>query len=234
MALKLKASYDQETLAIISGIVTLISILPSNLALFARPSKGQFLASLLNTSLAFFLFSYQVHEKSILLVAIPALMNLKAFKGQRYSDFAITWFAIVTTFSMWPLLQKDGLALAFLALQVIFITTCHYSALFEFNHDNDDGKKRSSPKPLSQTELCKASILDWLVWTLFNFSLVGFATMALASVYVLPPPNYPHIWPLMISVMSAGHFMGFLAYFNFCQYKLFSALGAPSEEKKKN
>jgi alpha-1,3-glucosyltransferase len=137
VALKLKANYDQDKLALTSAALTLIAVLPCNLALFWRPSKVQFVATLLNTALAFFLFSYQVHEKSILLVAFPALMCLcgGVFKG-RYSQLILTWFLGMSTFSMFPLLQKDGLCLAFLALQVIFVTMCHYWGFFEFVENN--------------------------------------------------------------------------------------------------
>ena len=76
VALKLKDKYDQDTLALGSLAVTVLTVLPSNILLLARPSKANFLGTLLTTSLAFFLFSYQVHEKSILLAAFPALMNL--------------------------------------------------------------------------------------------------------------------------------------------------------------
>ena len=59
-----------------STVLTLLSAMPVNVLLFLRPSKSNFISALLNTSLAFFLFSYQVHEKSILLVAFPAFMAL--------------------------------------------------------------------------------------------------------------------------------------------------------------
>jgi len=76
---KLKA-INQDTLVLISSLVTLLTALPSNLALFWLPSKDQFILALFNTSMSFFLFSYHVHEKSILLVAFPALMA-SAFGG---------------------------------------------------------------------------------------------------------------------------------------------------------
>ena len=62
---------------------------------------------------------------------------------------------------------------------------------------------------------------DWLIWTLFNFSLVGFLAIISASVYVEPPAKLPDLWTLMISVYSAGHFLGFLPYFLNCQYQLY-------------
>ena len=230
---KLKA-INQDTLVLISALVTLLTALPSNLALFWRPSKDQFILALFNTSMSFFLFSYHVHEKSILLVAFPALMAYKAIQGHRYSNFTLTWFLIVSTFSMWPLLLKDGLALATLALQGIFVTFAHYIGLLDFGAKNEGttNLKRTSPKPLTNKDLIKGHVQDWTLWTLFNLSVIGYGTMMLASVYLLPPAKYPDLWPLMISVYSAGHFVVFWMYFLYCQFKAFQSI--VTHEKKTN
>jgi len=68
-----------------------------------------------NTSLSFFLFSFQVHEKSILLVTLP--INLLLW---RHPGF-VAWFNIVATFSMYPLLIKDGLVLATWAMVTLYL-----------------------------------------------------------------------------------------------------------------
>ena len=60
---------------------------------------------------------------------------------------------------MWPLLQKDGLYLAFLALQVISGTFCHYYGFFELGEivTASSKKIRASPKPMSNTDLMKTT-----------------------------------------------------------------------------
>ena len=204
---------------------------------FWNPNSTQFISALLNTSLAFFLFSYQVHEKSILLVAIPAIMAVKIFKG-RYSQFITFWLLIVTTFSMWPLLQKDGLQIAFLALQTIFIVMSHYFGLCEFELTDSRIEKlnfkRSSPKPITQKDINQAFWCDWFIWTLFNFSLVGYLVLIFGSICIQPPSQWPHIWPLLISVFSAVHFVLFWLSFNYCQWKmLFKKPIIVTEDKKK-
>lgn len=65
-------------------------------------------------SMAFFLASYQVHEKSILLPALPI-----AALAHRLPLLS-TWFAIVSTWSMWPLLFKDGLLVQAAALTMMY------------------------------------------------------------------------------------------------------------------
>ena len=230
---KLKTIFDQEKLALISAIVTLVGVLPSNLILFMNPTKNQFVCSLLNTALGFFLFSYQVHEKSILIVALPALMAIRIF-NRRYVDLVLLWFLIVTSFSMWPLLVKDGLTLAFVALQTIFVVICHYIGLFEFDLTENDSMKRSSPKPLTQKDMNKTFWCDWFIWTLFNFSIIGYLVLSFASLNFKPPSKWPHLWPLLISVFSAVHFVFFWIYFNYCQLQSFmNPIPSISDEKKK-
>lgn len=236
VVLKLKDNYSSDQLALLSALVTLALVLPSNLALFWRPSKDQFIYALLNTSLIFFLCSYQVHEKSILLVAFPALMTLKVIDPRlegRFHKLILSWFLLSTTFSMWPLLQKDDLCLAFLALQGIYITFCHYVKFFDVNQSLTSNKKRSSPKPMTSNDLVKATCQDWLIWTLFNLSMIGYVVFCFASLYLMPPVKYPHLWPLLISVYSAGHFVAFWVYFSCCQYKTFVNEFVSSDKKTK-
>lgn len=78
-----------------------------------------FLLSLVNTSLVFYMFSFQVHEKSILLAGVPVAMLLGMPSAS--SPLAVVWFLAVSVFSMFPLLLKDGLALPTFALAGIFI-----------------------------------------------------------------------------------------------------------------
>ena len=68
--IKLKEKFSIETLSKISLIVTALLNLPSGLDLLFRPSRQRFMLSLVNSSLIFFLFSFQVHEKSILLATM--------------------------------------------------------------------------------------------------------------------------------------------------------------------
>ena len=78
--------------------------------------------ALFTSAMAFFLFSFQVHEKSILL----PLMPLTALLGGREAGFGrLDWeWAVllnnVGVFSMWPLLAKDGLGLEYAVLTILW------------------------------------------------------------------------------------------------------------------
>ncbi|UZJ56834.1 hypothetical protein CBS101457_006154 [Exobasidium rhododendri] len=82
--------------------------------------------ALLSTSLAFFLFGFQTHEKSILLPLLPITLLITT-KGDEYGGGAgkIDWeWAVLTNnlavFSIWPLLQRDGLSLQYVTLILLW------------------------------------------------------------------------------------------------------------------
>ncbi|KAH9049839.1 glucosyltransferase [Lactarius hengduanensis] len=78
------------------------------------------LLALLNSSMSFFLFSFQVHEKTILLPLLP-LTLLLSIAPHDSTTFKLGVLANnVGVFSMWPLLQKDGLATQYIALTLLW------------------------------------------------------------------------------------------------------------------
>ncbi|KAJ8306126.1 hypothetical protein KUTeg_016671 [Tegillarca granosa] len=71
---------------------TLLFLLPSSIDLLIRPNAEKFKLSLINSSLVFFLFSFQVHEKSIIIVALVVCLQILE------RPFWCVWFSIISTF----------------------------------------------------------------------------------------------------------------------------------------
>lgn len=92
---------DSSIMMKLSLLTVLITSLPSLIVLFLAPTSRFLRVSLLIVSLNFFLFSYQVHEKSILLAAIPALLLIQ--------ELPVTVFSFLTTAScsLFSLCIKD-------------------------------------------------------------------------------------------------------------------------------
>ncbi|KAL5016302.1 hypothetical protein ScPMuIL_005891 [Solemya velum] len=67
---KLKQIFTVDSLILICLSSTLVGLLPLSLDLLIKPSFGKFKIALVNSSLIFFLLSFQVHEKSILIAAL--------------------------------------------------------------------------------------------------------------------------------------------------------------------
>ncbi|KAG6443079.1 dolichyl pyrophosphate Man9GlcNAc2 alpha-1,3-glucosyltransferase [Manduca sexta] len=213
--IKIKSVFTNEEMVRVCLVTTSLAVLPSCLDLFMRINKKKFLLSVINVSLAFFLFSFQVHEKTILLVAIPVAAHLPQ------DPFMCFWFLLVSNFSMLPLFIKDGLIIPYIATNVIYISFYSIclklaqptSSTFSFFNANRVYKVVFP----SKTE---NSVLLNLLSANFFFSVVCMIWLAFAAVYIEPPAKYPDLFPLLISVYSCSHFLLFFLYFNYQQLSL--------------
>ncbi|XP_064406789.1 dolichyl pyrophosphate Man9GlcNAc2 alpha-1,3-glucosyltransferase-like [Halichondria panicea] len=185
---KVRQKISQGTLVFVSGGLTLMAALPSSLYLLWYPRAYNFLLALVTSSLSFFLFSFQVHEKSILLACLP--MSLLT----AHHPFLATTFQLTAAFSMYPLLTQDQLCLAVWAL------CCLYSLLSVLFLD-----RTNTEMPLMESK----------VKVLVLFLLSTLLTLCTLSHLLRPPPSLPHIFPLLISVVSFIQFLGYLIYFSY-------------------
>jgi alpha-1,3-glucosyltransferase len=212
--LKLKTNLSHDTLAKLCLSITFLFSLPSNLHLFFHPSNTTFLLSLCNTSLIFFLFSFQVHEKSILLAAIPVILTQNLSSLPSHSKLVSVWFLSISTFSMLPLLIKDGLLLPTISLSILYLTASYQFHFFSpiLPSNKPISCRATSPTPLSSSPL--EHILNLLCAT----SLIGCALITLLTVTLPPPARYPYLWPLISSAYSAFHFIFFTLYYHQLQF----------------
>ncbi|KAG0501203.1 hypothetical protein HPP92_001275 [Vanilla planifolia] len=94
---------------------TIFAFLPSCYQQIKAPSDHSFIHAMLNSSFAFYLFSYQVHEKSILLPLLPA--NMLA----QQEPFLYRQLVYCGLLSLFPLLFRDGLILQYIVLLALFV-----------------------------------------------------------------------------------------------------------------
>ncbi|KRF78177.1 uncharacterized protein Dvir_GJ15406, isoform B [Drosophila virilis] len=182
---KLKKHIVNHEMALICIGTTLLAVLPTNVQLFCRRSKYTFILTLFNTAAAFFLFSFQVHEKSILLILLPSICLFAWWPNE------MLWFLKMSVFSMTPLLKKDNLVVPTLALMIIFqlIFMCSY---FETNQNIMIRK-------------------NW-IGLIIKISEILMISILFASLIIEPPARYPDIWPLIISIISCAHIFMFLVW----------------------
>ncbi|CAD5212499.1 unnamed protein product [Bursaphelenchus okinawaensis] len=93
--------YSQHSMAIASAAATLVVSVPALLVLLLRPTERMFKLALVYVSLVFFLFSAQVHEKTILFVALPILFHL-----QQYPVVTMD-FLSAAAHSLYPLIHQE-------------------------------------------------------------------------------------------------------------------------------
>lgn len=193
--IKLKNLYANEYLLKISLLATILSNLPTGIHLLWKPTTRNFKYSLVNSSLAFFLFSFQVHEKTILIPMLPILMLYKEH------PVAVNWFSIISTFSLHPLLIKDGQNLTFYCLISTFITVS-----FEII---------SRRRNYAERKLFSVENLSFWMY-IASCTCCLFISM---TVPYLNLPRYPDLYAMLNSLISFAHFICFLLFFNFKQFK---------------
>lgn len=207
--LKLREKISIDALSKLSLIVTGLFNLPSGIDLFLRPTRPRFLLSLVNSALIFFLFSFQVHEKSILLVTIPACLLVNSY------PLLVTWFMLVSNLSMLPLLFKDGLTTACISQTLFFcLITTAYSKNFWTSVDLKQFALLSKQSNKSIENLIKFT---------FFLSIVCSMTLTACFLFVLPPKHLPDLWTVLISIFACIHFLGFSLLFHLIQFSLPSA-----------
>ncbi|RXG50726.1 Dolichyl pyrophosphate Man9GlcNAc2 alpha-1,3-glucosyltransferase [Armadillidium vulgare] len=129
---KLKLMFSNSTMALICLLTTLFLSLPSSVHLFCYPKPNVFKYSLINISFIFFLFSFHVHEKSILLVAIPA--SLVYCEEPLISDKKdISKYSISRSFTFIKVFYFSMFVLIVLVLSTLLVTpprSYSFSVLF--------------------------------------------------------------------------------------------------------
>ncbi|CAK9302902.1 unnamed protein product [Gordionus sp. m RMFG-2023] len=188
--IKFKAIFDRKTLICLSTILTLCGCLPSFLKCLTCPNQKSLTLALVCSSLSFYLFSFQVHEKSILLVAIPVMLLF-----QEYSYSCVN-FLMISCLSMYALFVKDGLMLPYYSLFVMyFLLLCQELLL------NTSG-----------SHYIKFSYKIFL----YRLSTILSLILSLSFHWIkLPDGKWPDLMTLLISQFCFLHFFYYLIYFNY-------------------
>lgn len=210
--MKIKENFSNEEMAKICLMCTATAIIPSSISLLFKPRKRQFIYALVNSSLAFFLFSFQVHEKSILIAAMPVIL---IFPLDPFMSF---WFLQISTFSMLPLLVKDGLTNAFIGLSGAFLLFVKLAV------DNLKSQKIQDMNFLSvlwnlnkSGKRSEKKLIENFMIFCFISSTIAQIGLIFAFFFVEPPVKLPFLHPLLISAFSCCHFLFFFLYFNLKQ-----------------
>lgn len=193
VVVKLQRLLPHERIPLFCAAVTLAALLPACLGQCLRPLHprtssnsfaARFAAALVAASLAFFLFAFQVHEKGILFPCVAAALLPLAMGPERrpsWSFAVLLHFQLMATFSMYPLVVKDGNELVYKAMVVILMLG---------------------------TEAAPAPVL--LRWSMRASFFAGAVIQAVHDT-ITPPSRYPDIWTLLITGTSCAYFLVCLA-----------------------
>lgn len=176
----------------LSLLATLGSILPPCLIIFLRPKKDLFPLALAATAWGFFLFSFQVHEKSVLLPLMPMTLLLAGKEG--LAPWTRSWvgFAnILGAWTMFPLLERVELRVPYTVLTLLWAYLLDLPPI-SFGVYKNIG--------LSNGLLTQATVLIhvafyvlMVVWHFFE-------------AFVKPPQGLPDLWVVANVGLGAGGF----------------------------
>ena len=186
----LRSRIRSDLLPILATGLTLAMILPSCFLLFmfgrenshTSKKKLEFLLwGSVSTSLAFFLASYQVHEKGILIALAPLSLLLLD------EPLFVTWFSIVATWSLWPLLVIDRLCEAYVCCIIIFL--CVNAMMRPVQISGDISCTRGN----------------------YAFYAAGLSSVAIMLLHVVewrvkPPSHLPDLFAVLWSLLGCGLF----------------------------
>ncbi|KAJ8100605.1 glycosyl transferase [Lipomyces tetrasporus] len=181
---KLKVLYSSDTLQRLSLVTTFVSVLPAFILLFLYPRKKALIWGVSASAWAFFLFSFQVHEKSVLLPLLPVTLQLAGDPGVNAQSY-IYWINNVAVFSLWPLLKRDGLVLQYFVISFLA------------------NWLMASFKKLPDSLLGKVTII---------LSYAGIVGLHAMEFLIEPPSQYPDLWVLGNITLSFGCFAIFLLW----------------------
>uniref|UniRef100_A0A7N0RCU0 Alpha-1,3-glucosyltransferase n=1 Tax=Kalanchoe fedtschenkoi TaxID=63787 RepID=A0A7N0RCU0_KALFE len=203
--IKWKKLFSMHFLKLVSLTATVVTCLPSMVHQIRYPSYQSFLYGMLNSSFAFYFFSFQVHEKSILLPLLPA--SLLAFE----EPFVYSWFTHFAMLSMFPLLIRDKLIVPFAVLSILF------TLLFRAPCRKQDSTKQI---PTSMKLLPR--------------KLLTFFSVFLHIIYVTltPPKRYPFLFEAIIMLHCFIQFVLLAIYTNVKQWNLPKPSSSADNKKK--
>ncbi|XP_061739673.1 dolichyl pyrophosphate Man9GlcNAc2 alpha-1,3-glucosyltransferase [Nerophis ophidion] len=218
--IKIRSILSSDFQLYLSMACTILAVLPSCIQVLKKPTFWQFKVAMVNSSLAFFLFSFHVHEKSILLVSLPVCLFLNDL------PLMAIWFLQVSTFSMLPLFLKDGLFVPYVvtSLAFLFLGTYLLSAL-DHCSEEELGLEAYRKLLFFLPNLDLACIVRWK----FYISVTAMAGLSAANVTFDTPLHLPDLFPVLVSTFAFVQFLGMFIYFNVIQ---FNTLPSRKRQKK--
>ncbi|KAI9740521.1 MAG: Glucosyltransferase-like protein [Cirrosporium novae-zelandiae] len=203
-----------------SLLATLASITPSLLITLFCPRKEVLPWAFSSTAWGFFLFSFQVHEKSVLLPLLPMTLLLASHHGLNAPKRAWVGFAnALGTWTMFPLLKRDELRVPYFVLLLLWtylmgLPPTSFSAYF-------------GTQPAGQG----MRILTKLIHLGFYIVMVAWHVL---EGFVQTPEGKPDLWVVLNVLIGAG---GFGLCYLWCTWGLITTTtgkkGSPKKDKAK-
>lgn len=199
--------YPTALLQQASLAATLLAFAPANLILFFCPRKELLPYGFAATAWSFFLFSYQVHEKSVLLPLLPMTVLLAGKQGLGKEVRSWVGFAnILGAWTMFPLLERVDLRIPYTVLTGLWAYLLGLP-------------------PMSLSAYFEQGQYAWVQWGTALVHWAFYLAMGLwhvVELYVKPPADKPDLW--VVANVGVG-VAGFGLCYAWCLWKLVDESG---------
>ena len=169
--------------------LTLLATLPACIAAFLTPTKHVLLPAMASGAWAFFLCSFQVHEKSVLLPLLPTTLLLAVGGGIAPATRAWVGFAnTLGTWTLFPLLRRDEVKTPYVVLVLLWAWFLGLPPVNWTLYQPDRRWLSPAIKPLHSV-----FYVVMVVWHL-------------AEAFVPAPKGKPDLWVVLNCVVGAAGF----------------------------
>jgi len=205
--IRIRERFDPNIQPILALILTMILITPACIRMFqlgmeeSRPNTRidrhwiGLLWGTMSTALSFFLASFQVHEKSILLALAPC--SLLVWQDPMLVD----WFSFVSCWTLWPLLQTDRLQIPYVCCILLFVSLVRL---------RDEMMRTMTTTTTTGKTECIFDVVPWVP----TLCYAGMLLLHLIEMVIPAPANLPDIHEVLWSAMGCGMFC--IAWFITC------------------
>lgn len=209
LIIKYRDIFSLDQLKGITLLSTLLAILPPSILityknLFVKEfsstssSPAKYLSLIYGfaaTSWGFYLFSFLVHEKNVLVPLLPT--TLLFLLNDQYVSAMVQWVNNIAVFSLWPLLKKEKLVL-------------QYFVMFFLSNWLVGGFSNNYLLPNR----------SWFWKLVISVSYISVIAVHFIDSLYLPPSKYPDLWVVLNTTVSFGCFALFWLWLLYKFYKL--------------
>ncbi|KAF7170293.1 hypothetical protein CNMCM5623_002754 [Aspergillus felis] len=189
--------FEASLLQRVSLGATLASIIVPCGVIFRHPRASLLLPALASVAWGFFLFSFQVHEKSVLLPLLPMTLLLASDGGLSKDTRAwVGWANVLGSWTMYPLLKRDELGIPY------FVMTGLWAYLMGLPPTSFETYRSRTPEGESGP-VSEPRILTKLLHSCFYLAMIVWHVL---DAFVPPPEGKPDLWVVLNVLIGAGGF----------------------------
>ena len=194
--------YSQAAIQRISLLMTIVSILPASMIISLFPRKELLPWAMASIAWGFFLCSFQVHEKSVLLPLLPMTIMLGGDGGLGMETRGwIGWANSLATWTLFPLLKRDELRVPYAVLSLLW---AYLLGLPPTSLSLYTAKRSKSGLRMTTRALHLAFYATMLVWHVLE-------------AFVQTPEGKPDLWVVLNALIGAA---GFGICYLWCTWQL--------------